>query len=197
MRENYFGSGRACRRRFSTAAVAVLLSFHLGGFSSLAQAQSGDCVNVIETSLSSYQEGRFDRAIGALDQCLRNDGIPEERRGEAYRILALCYIAKSDEDRARIAIHQLLLLDPEWQPHPLDDPPAFHRLVIEVRTAMSEGRLVSSTDAAGKSKGRKNWWILGSLVAAGGALAVVLFSGDDKDPVEGADLPTPPGLPED
>ena len=186
-------------RRATTACIAGILLFHLTGFSSLAHAKMSDCASVVEQSLRSYQEGRFDRAIAALDECLRNQGIEKERRGDAYRILGLCYIAKDDEDRARIAIHQLLLLEPQWQPDPLDDPPAFQRLVADVRTAMSEGRLVSPAETSTQSKGSKNWWILGSLVAAGGALAVVLLSGggDDPDPDQGADLPEPPGLPED
>lgn len=61
-----------------------------------------------------------------------------------------------------------------------------------------EPRLLSSSQST-ESKGRKSWWILGSLIAAGGALAVVLFSrgGQNDAPVQETVLPEPPGLPED
>jgi hypothetical protein len=128
---------------------------------------------------------------------LRNQGIERERRGEAHRILALSHIAMDEDERARTAIHQLLLLEPQWQPHPVDDPPELHRLVAEVRTAMSGTQVVSSTPRPAKQEKRKSWWLLGSLLAAGGALAVVLLSGGDDEPAQETDLPEPPGLPED
>lgn len=190
-------SARGRGTRVTAACVATIIVFHLAAAPSLARAQSSQCATVVEQSSSAYQDGRFDEAIAALDECLRNGGIEQERRGEAYRILALSHIAKDEEDRARTAIHQLLLLEPQWQPHPVDDPPELHRLVAEARTAMSEAQIVSSNPRPAEQKKRKSWWLLGSLLAAGGALAVVLLSGGDDEPAQETDLPEPPGLPED
>ncbi|MEZ4655880.1 MAG: hypothetical protein R3E12_20410 [Candidatus Eisenbacteria bacterium] len=191
-----YGSHRRdrVRRRLSAAVLVLSLTWQVAG--APAWAQTGhECDDVIETSLRSYQDGLFDRAIAALDHCLRNEGIASDRRAEAYHVLGLCHLAKDESDRARIAVHQLLLLSPAWEPDPLNDPPAFHRMIADVRKEMSEGRLVSPLETT-ETKKRNRWWILGSLAAAGGALAVVLLSGGDDESPTVEDLPEPPALPE-
>jgi hypothetical protein len=182
--------------------LAALLALWLAGepvagVLSTAWAQPADCGAAIEDARASYFEGRFDQAVARLDDCLRTDSIPLADRPQAYRILALCHIAKDETSDARTAVHQLLLLRPDWQTDPLEDPPAFQDLVIEVEREMRAGRLVSSGEAgqAGKNGGKK-WWILGSLAAAGGAIAVVLLSGGRDEVEPDADLPAPPDLPE-
>lgn len=177
--------------------AALLIAITLCHATAPALAQSSDCSSAIETARDSYFEGRFDKAIDSLDRCLNEGAIPLERRPEAFRMLGLCYVAKDYEGQARTAIHQLLLLTPNWQPDPVEDPAAFQSLVASVRQEMSDGRLVSPGQTSGTAEtgSKKKWWLWGGLAAAGGAIAAVLLSGGDDGGDDTTNLPDPPALP--
>src|SRR5262245_58468785 len=68
-----------------------------------AHAQSqGECENVVAEAQKLYEEGRFPPAIALLRLCLPN-GVPEEQRVGAYRLLAHACLAEDKLDEAKDA----------------------------------------------------------------------------------------------
>ena len=168
--------------------VAALLLTHLEvGF-----AQSVDCSRVVEDSTALYYDGRFDRAIDALNHCLKEEEISDDDREQAFRVLGLCYLAKDYVDQARGSIEQLLYLVPDWKPDPQKDPQAFQMLVSDVKEEMKRRR----DSSPGQAKSRKRLWLVGGIVALGAAVAALVAGGGGGSDTSDEDLPAPPALPE-
>ncbi len=78
-----------------------------------------------------YENGKFIDAIKLLDPCI-NKGFNEKQKVEAYRLLAMTFIAIDSLDQAAIETGFLLQLNPTYEAN-LFDPPAFISMVNSIK----------------------------------------------------------------
>lgn len=90
----------------------------------------------------NYNIGRFDRCIGALNTCLDQKGFNYDERVQAYRLIAMSYLAVDSLKEADTAIGRLLVLKDNFEPDPRDAD-RFRLEVQYVRTLM-RSNLISS-----------------------------------------------------
>ncbi|TDI93486.1 MAG: hypothetical protein E2O76_17190 [Caldithrix sp.] len=143
-----------------------------------------DCATTVAEAQSLYDVGRTADMIVRLESCLP-DGIPEgAERVQAYKFLALAYIAEDQLPTAKNAIEKLLDLNENFQPDRTADPSKFVELVDEAKKVRSRG------------KTRKKRWLYlgGGTLLAGAVTAVIVFGvGGSSAPR----LPDPPPFPAD
>jgi hypothetical protein len=155
----------------------------IGVFALPALAQD-KCKTDLQEAQKKYDEGQLDEAIALLNGCLRRGNLTTVESEKIYTLLAKANHAKELLDRARENLKQLLTLVPSWRPNPEVDPPAFQKFA---ETVIKE---VKPTE---KSGGKK-WLFIGGGAAAAGALAFIVFKGEET--VAGPKLlPGPPNIP--
>jgi len=141
-----------------------------------------DCATTVTEAQSLYDVGRTADMIVRLESCLP-DGIPEgPERMQAYKFLALAYIAEDQSSLAQGAIEKLLDLNENFQPDRTTDPSKFVELVDEAKKVRSRG------------KTRKKRWLYigGGALLAGGVTAAIILTGGSSAPR----LPDPPPFPD-
>ncbi len=142
-----------------------------------------DCATTVTEAQSLYDVGRTADMIVRLASCLP-DGIPEgAERMQAYKFLALAYIAEDQASLAQEAIEKLLDLNENFQPDRTTDPSKFVELVDEAKKVRSRG------------KTRKKRWLYiggGALLAGGVTAAIISLTGGSSAPR----LPDPPPFPD-
>jgi len=111
---------------FKTLLIVSLFSPVRG----LAQS----CSDVTLTDArKSYENGKFTEVIQMLQPCIQK-GFNEKMKIEAYRLLAMTYLAIDSLERATLEIHLLLQINPTYEAN-LFDPPAFIKLVNNLKLA--------------------------------------------------------------
>ena len=121
--------------RFLIVLCVVATCVLLNTEESKAQS-STNCDQEMTEANELYARGRFDEAINTIEQCLGKQGLPEEQRRAAYRIIGLSYIGKGLAGDAKESVRRLLALAPNYEPDPVLDPPDFVTLVEETRAEM-------------------------------------------------------------
>ena len=168
-----------------------------------AQSQN-ECEEELKTAQKKMETGKFDEAIDLITQCLNKEGISNETKKQAYRLLGLTYIAKDYLGEARNAVGKLLDVVPNYTPDPDQDPPSFVDIVEEqiAERAQPVKTVDTKTTAATEEKSDKSlwWWIGGGAVVALVAVIVLAAGGGDDDggggdPPPATSLPNPPDLP--
>ena len=167
-----------------------------------AQSQN-ECEEELKTAQKKMETGKFDEAIDLITQCLNKEGISNETKKQAYRLLGLTYIAKDYLGEARNAVGKLLDVVPNYTPDPDQDPPSFVDIVEEqiAERAQPVKTVDTKTTAATDEKSDKSlwWWIGGGAVVALVAVIVLAAGGGDDDgggdPPPATSLPNPPDLP--
>ena len=169
-----------------------------------AQSQN-ECEEELKTAQKKMETGKFDEAIDLITQCLNKDGISNETKKQAYRLLGLTYIAKDYLGEARNAVGKLLDIVPNYQPDPDQDPPSFVDIVEEQIAERSQPvkqpdvkSAAVEEEKSGKSDKSLWWWIGGGAVVALVAIIVLAAGGGDDDgggDPPAASLPNPPDLP--
>ena len=123
-----FLSGRS-RKTFHgtwlTALVLVLFPYSPGW----TQDEFGETLGQAE---KWYNSGRFDQVVSCLNHCLAGGDLSPKQRLEAYRLLAMTYIATDYFDKAETTIEKLLSIQPNFDPS-LRDPPLFAEMVREAK----------------------------------------------------------------
>ncbi len=79
----------------------------------------------------SYEIGKFSEVIRSLHPCIQS-GFNEKQKVEAYRLLAMTYIAIDSMEQAALETGFLLQISPTYEAN-LFDPPAFIRLVNSLK----------------------------------------------------------------
>ncbi len=168
-------------RRLAPASLLLLLGVLLTALPALAQ----DCSEILAEAQSSYDVGQVDHAILLLEGCLDRAELDTELRHRSYRLIGLCYIYKEREVKARQAVHDLLVLVPDYQADP-EDHPLFIELLEEERVALGM-----------TPEEEKSGWMKKALYGAGAVAVgvVALLLGDDGPEPEPEKLPEPPALP--
>ena len=102
-----------------------------------ATAQAQACDQALETADGFYVRAAFDEAINLLITCLENGQLSGEERARAYRLVGLSYIGKGQMEEARHAASELMAIQPDYEPDPVNDPPDWQRLVDEAEPAQT------------------------------------------------------------
>lgn len=120
---------RPLLRRVLWTALAVLPLL-----TPVAYAQNSGCPELTEAQ-QRYDNGRFEEAIALVSQCLDGNRGTAAERQRAYRLIGLSYIGQDLRDNAREAVMQLVMLVPNFEADPINDPPQFVQMVEEAKTA--------------------------------------------------------------
>ncbi|MCX6278039.1 MAG: TonB-dependent receptor plug domain-containing protein [Bacteroidetes bacterium] len=81
----------------------------------------------------SYDLGKFSDVFQSLNHCIQK-GFNEKQKVEAYRLLAMSYLAIDSSLKAAVEINYLLQINPTYEAN-LFDPPTFIRLVNSQKLA--------------------------------------------------------------
>ncbi|MCX6270728.1 MAG: TonB-dependent receptor [Bacteroidetes bacterium] len=104
-------------------------------FSTLwAQSSCGE--ETLNEAKKKYGNGNFDQVIQFLQPCLTSNGFSDKQRQEAYRLLAINYIAIDSVDKAMGVAVELLSLNPNFEPD-IFDPPRFIRIINDIKESGS------------------------------------------------------------
>lgn len=93
------------------------------------------CQTTLLEAKQLYDKGYFYEVIELLIPCLTN-GLSKPEKVRAFRLMALAHIAEDDFDRARDDIEELLYLNYNYEPDPVEDPKLYRELVNEVKTQL-------------------------------------------------------------
>ena len=134
-------SGRLPRATWSFLIVGVVLGLVLP-----VTAQAQACDRALEEADAFYVRAAFDDAIALLEECMEGDQLSREDRARAYRLVGLSYIGKGQTAEARTAAEDLMAVDPDYEPDPVNDPPSWQRLVDEAEPAETTDPAPAETD---------------------------------------------------
>jgi len=81
----------------------------------------------------NYENGKFTEVLQMLHPCIQK-GFNEKQKVEAYRLLAMTYLAIDSNDQAALETGFLLQINPTYEAN-LFDPPAFIKLVNDLKLA--------------------------------------------------------------
>ncbi len=102
-----------------------------------ASSSSSECNEVsLGEAKKKFETGNFDEVINLILPCLEN-GFNQNEKEQAYKLLALTYIALDSTASATNAVNSLLRLNPEYQPNYVDDPAKFISIVNSLKQSQS------------------------------------------------------------
>ena len=126
-----------CRRPFLgsiyRAGFRLGLFFILLSVQSEARAQDSCSALRIQQATLDYDFGRFSETFRLLKPCIPDGFEGRTQRTNAYRLMALSYLATDSLDQARESIRFLLRHDSRFSPNPQSDPPLFVSMVSDMR----------------------------------------------------------------
>lgn len=134
--------GRRQKRREACVSLWVLCLWLLGA---TAPVQAQDAA--LQQARAAYQNAEYERAIDLFAQIAQDTGADQPTRREALQYLGRAYVARSQEAKAREAIHALLELEPpliEFDPDV--EPPPLMKLYYQARKDGSGGYEVERRD---------------------------------------------------
>ena len=162
----------------------ALIAIAFFSFSVTSPAESQEkCVNAVTDAQEMYSVGRSVEVIVLLSHCLP-DSIPQTEKVQAYRLLALSYLAEDFDNEARVAVKKLLDLNPNFEPDPTQDDARFIKQIEEEKEIRAQK----------KSKKRK-WFIIGGGVVLAGVTTALITTVGGGTPRPR--LPDPPVFPDD
>jgi outer membrane receptor for ferrienterochelin and colicins len=115
---------------FRRLAWQVILILVCGAFAVPVNGQQCDDVT-LNDARKLYETGKFADVISSLHPCIQH-GFNEKQKVEAYRLLAMTYIAIDSTEKAALETGYLLQINPTYEAN-LFDPPAFIRMVNNLR----------------------------------------------------------------
>ena len=92
-------------------------------------AQSG-CDKALIEAENLYQSGQLYDISEKLLQCI-DTGFDKQQKQSAYRLLALTYLNINQEEKAKNALHRLLLLNPDYAIDKAKDPIELYNLYTQ------------------------------------------------------------------
>jgi outer membrane receptor for ferrienterochelin and colicins len=96
-------------------------------------ASSQECGDVaLADARKFYEIGQFDRVFSTLEPCIDNNGLNDKQKVQAYRYLAMSFLALDSNDIALASVGKLLKIEPNFEPD-LFDPVRFIELVTLIK----------------------------------------------------------------
>ena len=108
------------------------------------QAQCGR--SAMNKAIEDYDIGRFEEAIGRLENCLE-DGFNKQEMVAAYRILSVSYLEIDHLDKAYKYANDLISLQPDFATRP-EDPLRFQQLISDIRKGLIDRQITSVSKAS-------------------------------------------------
>jgi hypothetical protein len=136
---------------------------------SQTQTDADPCQTEYEKARELYLSAEFEPAIGLLETCLDAATLRDTTKARMYRMLAFSYLGSGDEEKARLAVENLLDNDPGYEPDPTRDRPDFIRLIQNVRAERNQLTATEDND-----RGWVRWVVGAAAVVTLGVLAAVL-----------------------
>jgi outer membrane receptor protein involved in Fe transport len=96
-------------------------------------AAQDNCQTSLQSASTFFEQGRFDAAQGAIEECLAAEPSRAESV-EAHALMAKIHLAVDDVAAAESALKRLLDADPEYEPGVFDSK-RFTRLLAEVKSS--------------------------------------------------------------
>ncbi len=122
------------KRYLPLVFISLFAGLSLSGIILPLQARAQACSDVtLNDSRKFYENGKFNDVIRSLESCI-DRGFNEKQKVEAYRLLAMTYIALDSIDLATIHTGFLLQINPTYEAN-LFDPPAFIKMVNTMKLA--------------------------------------------------------------
>ena len=108
-------------------------------------ASAQDNGQLLEQAEQNYHIGRFDQVLSALEPNVSSFQLTDKQR--ALRLIALCYLAQDDEEKAKHYAQQLVEINNYYTG--VDDPVRFEEMVNELKA----GKTVTITTASSVAEG--------------------------------------------
>ncbi len=119
------GSDRCHDRAASRSLIVLLL-----GFTVMDVAGQQVCNNLrVRQATDAYDIGHFSTTFRLLRPCLPDGFADSTQRVEAYRLMALSYLATDSLEQAQASIRFLLRYDGKFRPDAQQVPPLFVNMV--------------------------------------------------------------------
>lgn len=117
------------------AAVGFLLIVSSFNIDTMAQTRSTlPCsVQRIQGASSAYNIGQFSTTFQLLSPCLPYGFSEQNERSDAWRLMALSYLAVDSLGAAEESVRSLLRVDKRFRPDPQSEPPIFVNLVYDLK----------------------------------------------------------------
>ncbi len=90
------------------------------------------CTEKLYHANTLYEKGQINEAIDIAKTCATSTNSPAEQ-WQAYRLLAMAYLANGQQKEARKAAEKMMELNPTYQPSTLKDPAELIRLLESVK----------------------------------------------------------------
>lgn len=146
-----------------------LLIIIIGMFVSPVLWSQTECGQIaLEEGRKLYETGRFDALINLIEPCLKS-GFSVEEQIQAYRLLALSYMANDDIVTSRSMIDEILRRDPFYTPNLLFDPPRYVQIVESMRKPVTSLVTASKQVESLKESPVPVTVITGEMILASGA----------------------------
>jgi hypothetical protein len=94
------------------------------------------CDTILAKAEEQYTLGNWNNAIELIQQCLQKIAASDADKEKSYRLLGLVYIATEFEKDAKEAIKNLLILAPNYQINPDEDPPQFQKIISDISLSL-------------------------------------------------------------
>jgi hypothetical protein len=104
-----------------------------GGATTQAQASASPCADTLDTAEQAYRNRSYEEAIALASSCTDSEAVGQETAIRAYRLITLASLRQGALVQARSAVTDLLKIDPDYTPDPVNDPPAYDLFVSMVR----------------------------------------------------------------
>ncbi len=116
----------------SRRGLPVLLLALWAAAPALAQPAS-PCVATLEVAQANYVNQEFAQAEALLRECLNRPDMDDQTAIAVHRLLTLVYLRQDDLAEARQSVVRLLGVSFEYEPDPVEDPPAYVALVESIK----------------------------------------------------------------
>lgn len=120
-----------------TRKFILLMAFCAIPLSSALSQESRQCEEILGYAETYYEQNRIDEAISLLADCLRSGDVPDDVAVRGYRLLTLAFLRNDDVAQARLAVVELLGIDPTYTPDPVTDLPVYNSLVESTRRQLA------------------------------------------------------------
>ena len=126
--------------------MGIVALWVAGSTSVVAQAPA-PCEPLLSAADERYVQREFAEAEALVRACLAQPERTDAEAVQSYRLLALIALRQTDATGAEEAVRQLLAVSPEYTPDPVQDPPAYVRLVTSVEERLREEPMTLPADS--------------------------------------------------